>query len=295
MGVDLKKRIFICLSLFLPALCSASAANTYILRIIAEQADVRLNPDHSSEIIAKVPKGALVEASAKEDEWFSVTLPRDESGFTHQGYIHEGVVEMIIIREDQPATPPPPPPKETIQQPVYYQQPAAYPFSPSPNLFSGFVTKFGWMYKPDAGGIGDTWVVGFNYDIGLHRNFALGIELLPSYRSYSDLEMHVIPILGFINLKAGLNLGDFIKPLGFIWPYAGAGGGLEAAYTIVSLDDETFTDFSTSGAYHIFIGIQLKFGTLKLIGEYQWIRVSDPNIDPNYWQHFLLFGFRFGK
>lgn len=293
--MDLKIKNFVCLNLFFLVYCTASAADTYILRIIAEQADIRINPDHRSEIIAKVPKGSLVEAGAREGEWFFVTLPRDESGYTSQGFIHEDVVEMIITRKEQAAAPPPSPHKETIRQPVYSQQPAAYPFPSSPHLFSGFVTKFGWMYKPDAGGIGDTWVVGFNYDIGLHRNFAMGIELLPSYHSYSDLDMHVIPVLGFINLKAGLNLGDLTKLLGFISPYAGAGGGLEAAYTVVSLDGETFTDFSTRGAYHLFIGLQLKFGTLRLIGEYQWIRVSDPNIDPNYWRHFLLVGFRFGR
>ena len=292
----MSKKAFACFIIFCLTVCTAAAISQLKLRVISEHANVNLNPNQNSAILTSVPKGVLLEATYKAGEWYVVILPPDDRGYKRQGYIHTDTVEVIDGEEQiQAAPPPPPPPPVVVEQPQQYEPPMTQPGITSQKLFSGFVTKFGWLRSPDPGGIDKGWIVGLNYDIGLSRNFALGIELMPAYRSYSEIDMQIFPIMGFINLKAGINMGDLVRPLGFISPYAGVGAGLDAAYTLVSFEGESFTNFSTRAAYHIFMGLQLNLGALKLIGEYQWARVSDPHVDPNFWRHYLLFGFRFGR
>ena len=282
--------------LFFLIICVAVAANDLKLRVIAEQANVHLNPNFNSATLTTAPKGALLESTHKAGDWYVVILPPDDRGYKRQGFIHMDAVEVVEGEEEmQAAPPPPPPPPVEAEPPPQYSPPRETYYVTYEKLFSGFITKFGWMYRPDAGGFGQSWIAGLNLDIGLSRNIALGIELMPAFRSYSDPDIQIIPIMGFVNLKAGFSMGDLVRPLGFMTPYAGAGAGMDATYTIVDFEGETHTNFSTQMAYHIFLGLQLNLGALKLIGEYQWARVSDPNVDPNFWRHYLLFGFRFGR
>ena len=295
------KKSLVCFIVFTLTLSTGVASNALKLRVIVEQANVHLNPNLDSATLTSVPKGALLESTHKVGEWFIIILPPDDRGYTRQGYIHTDMVEVIDGEEEIPAAPPQPPPPPPTPPPVAVEQPRQYePPTESygvtyEKLFSGFVTKFGWLRSPDPGGMDKGWIVGLNYDIGLSRNFALGIEIMPAYRNYSEIDLQIFPIMGFVNLKAGFNMGDLVKPLGFMNPYAGVGAGLDAAYTRISFEGESFTNFSTLMAYHIFLGLQLKLGSIKLIGEYQWVRVSDPNVNPNFWRHYLLFGFRFGR
>lgn len=259
------------------------AADALKLRVIAEQANVHLKSNRDSDVLATVPNGAFLESIQREEGWYIVVLPADDKGFKHIGYIRSEEVEVVQGREE-------------------VQEDFSQDFSPSEphvggpkKLFSGFLIKFGWMRSPDAGGLAHSWVTGLNFDIGLGRHLALGIEIMPAYRNYSEIDLQVFPVLGFVNLKAGFNAGDLVRPLGFMSPYAGVGPGLEAAYNIAGLEGESFTQFSTHFAYHIFMGLQLNLGAVLLMGEYQWVRVSDPYVDPDFWRHYLLVGLRFRR
>ncbi|MCP2520876.1 SH3 domain-containing protein [Candidatus Aminicenantes bacterium AC-335-A11] len=90
------------------------------VRVIVDKANVRLKPSLNSQIISKVPLGAILESEGKFGEWYRVNLPPDEYGFVVSGYIHESVVEVVEeipkvpqIKEEKPSEVTPP-----IQEPV---------------------------------------------------------------------------------------------------------------------------------------------------------------------------------
>ncbi|MEA3420850.1 MAG: SH3 domain-containing protein, partial [Acidobacteriota bacterium] len=64
------------------------------LKVVTEQANVRLKPDIGSIIIYQLPQGTIVDSSEKEGEWYRVRLVQDE-GDTVSGYVHESLVIEI--------------------------------------------------------------------------------------------------------------------------------------------------------------------------------------------------------
>jgi hypothetical protein len=64
------------------------------LKVVADQANIRLEPDISSVIIRQVPKGTILTATEKRDEWFSVQLT-SKQGVVVSGYVHESLVSAI--------------------------------------------------------------------------------------------------------------------------------------------------------------------------------------------------------
>jgi hypothetical protein len=64
------------------------------LKVVAEQANIRLKPDISSIIIRQVPKGTILDSTGKENEWFRVFLPSNHEKSV-SGYVHESLVEPI--------------------------------------------------------------------------------------------------------------------------------------------------------------------------------------------------------
>jgi hypothetical protein len=70
------------------------------LRVVADQANIRLEPDISSIIIRQVPKGTILDATEKKEEWFAVQLT-SKQGAAVSGYVHESLVIAVE-----------PPPKE---------------------------------------------------------------------------------------------------------------------------------------------------------------------------------------
>jgi hypothetical protein len=65
------------------------------LRVITKKANVRLKPSLNSDILSRVPFGAILESEGKTGNWFRVNLPADKSGFVVSGYIHESTIEVI--------------------------------------------------------------------------------------------------------------------------------------------------------------------------------------------------------
>ncbi|MFQ6036996.1 MAG: hypothetical protein ACE5LV_00100 [Candidatus Aminicenantales bacterium] len=106
-----------------PSLASSAASPAIIkLKVVAEQANIRLKPDITSIIIRQVPKGTILESLEKRGEWYSVqvSLP-DEQPLA--GFVHESLVE--------PLEPPPVPEKPPAKEPETVP-PKKPPVSPPP-------------------------------------------------------------------------------------------------------------------------------------------------------------------
>ncbi len=80
--------------MLLPINDAASQDTVIKLKVVAEQANIRLEPDISSIIIRQVPQGTILNATEKKEGWFAVLLtPRE--GTTVSGYVHESLVILI--------------------------------------------------------------------------------------------------------------------------------------------------------------------------------------------------------
>ncbi|MBN2199276.1 MAG: SH3 domain-containing protein [Candidatus Aminicenantes bacterium] len=110
------------------------------IRVTAEVANLRLRPDIGSAIIRLIPRGTLLLSTAKEGDWYLVSVTT-ESGRTETGYVHESLVTLLSPegepepgREPQPAEPAGPPPKPPEQKPAPRE--TASSFFSRGNLFS---------------------------------------------------------------------------------------------------------------------------------------------------------------
>lgn len=68
------------------------------LKVVTEQANIRLKPAIGSIIIKQVPQGTTLESTRKEGEWYLIKLKTDEEDRV-SGYVHES---MVIILEGPP-------------------------------------------------------------------------------------------------------------------------------------------------------------------------------------------------
>ena len=68
------------------------------LKVVTEQANIRLKPSIGSIIIKQVPEGTILESTGQEGEWFLIQLTPDELEQV-SGYVHES---MVIIIEGPP-------------------------------------------------------------------------------------------------------------------------------------------------------------------------------------------------
>jgi len=68
------------------------------LKVVTEQANIRLKPSIGSIIIKQVPEGTILESTGQEGEWYLIKLTPDELEQV-SGYVHES---MVIIIEGPP-------------------------------------------------------------------------------------------------------------------------------------------------------------------------------------------------
>jgi len=81
--------------LFFSPINNAAGQDAVIkLKVVAEQANIRLEPDISSIIIRQVPQGTILNATEKREDWFAVLITPKE-GTTVSGYVHESLVILI--------------------------------------------------------------------------------------------------------------------------------------------------------------------------------------------------------
>ncbi|NIM89958.1 MAG: SH3 domain-containing protein [Candidatus Aminicenantes bacterium] len=85
---------FTCLIILL-LLPEVSQAEKLNVKIVVDNAIVRLKPDMGSMVIGTVPLGTILESEEQVDGWFRVSLPPDEKGYIVTGYIHSIAVEIV--------------------------------------------------------------------------------------------------------------------------------------------------------------------------------------------------------
>lgn len=78
----------------------ASPAEVNQVRIIKQNAVLRIKPKNSSVVIKKLPLGVLLNVADEQDEWLKIKLPPDEDGFVLTGYLHRSFTEKgSVIHE----------------------------------------------------------------------------------------------------------------------------------------------------------------------------------------------------
>jgi hypothetical protein len=250
-----------------------------VIRVVDEMALARLEPDPGSQVLRQFPMGALLEAKSRIGDWYEISFT-DDSGYTIVAYIQSGSVE--VIRKD--VAPPP-----EIQE-------EAIPMDTPPDadqkgrILSGFFLKLGVMNKEGGG-----WIGSLGYDFRLHKNITLGLEVMPSYTSFKDatveLDMKTVSAFTLANIKAGTSL-NFIK-MDFFKVYAGLGGGMALNFTRTTFEGYSSTLFKYNPALQILGGFEFDIGKVSLIFEYQKLRDLNPDVDPDEWVGYLIFGIRF--
>jgi len=88
----------------------------YVVRVKVDGANVRLQPDFWSEVIAVVSKGRVLSCIALVSGWYQVVLENEE-GSTVSGYIHQMQVEEMS-GEPEPEAAPVPKKPIPVQTPV---------------------------------------------------------------------------------------------------------------------------------------------------------------------------------
>ena len=73
---------------------AAGQEKTIELKVVADQANIRLEPDISSIIIRQVPKGTILNATEKKESWYAVQI-LSKQGVVVSGYVHESLVTAI--------------------------------------------------------------------------------------------------------------------------------------------------------------------------------------------------------
>jgi len=114
--------ISLSLLLFGSGLLQASPQNTSPrVKVVAEQANIRLRPSITSIIIYQAPQGSIFKLIAKEGEWYKIEF-QTETGETSQGFVHESLVVRLepkkrITSPAKKSSPPSPPPVPSTKEP----------------------------------------------------------------------------------------------------------------------------------------------------------------------------------
>lgn len=104
-GIKKKRFLFFLLLILLVFSGISSAANVKI-KIIVEKAKIHLKPDPNSPVLIQAARDVIFEVTEKVGQWYFVTLPPDEYGYTKAGYIHQDMAEEISPQATQSSPPP---------------------------------------------------------------------------------------------------------------------------------------------------------------------------------------------
>ncbi len=110
-----KIRIILILIVLLSSIPVIAQDNPSQIKVVTEQANIRLRPDIGSVIIRQVPKGTILESWEKTGAWYKVKL--EEGQRQVFGYVHESLVTLISPL-------PPEKVKDKIQPEIEEQEPA---------------------------------------------------------------------------------------------------------------------------------------------------------------------------
>jgi opacity protein-like surface antigen len=161
-------------------------------------------------------------------------------------------------------------------------------------LFSGCYAKFGLMTTPPAS-FGDKWLLDVGRDWGINPYLAVGGEIQPYYHHFSDsgFSDSTLGANIFANAKGGVHIGRFVKELDFLTPYIGFGLGGAFANSSSTLGTEKVSRTNFYFAWHLLFGVEVALKKMRLMLEFQTVKVSVPEISPDTGQHFIMIGIRF--
>ena len=72
----------------------------YQVRVIKQNAVLRITPKNGAVVIKKMPLGALLDVEDEIGDWLKISLPPDEDGFVLTGYLLRSFTEKgSIIHE----------------------------------------------------------------------------------------------------------------------------------------------------------------------------------------------------
>lgn len=262
MKKGLGKRTWLCfflVSVFvLPGFLQAQKQT---IKVVVENASIRIKPDAGSDIIASPPVGSVFEVEGKLEEWYEVKYKTD-LGVLVTGYIHEMYVEVEKPAEEVV------PPKEEVKvepvQPVIITEPT----KPKPSepairfsvrlggrysLMAGYNYNFSMTFYDEPLTITDKLDkaagIGVNLDLGIivmkYFELSAGVDVyskvmkgtygfgLPNIYIYDDIAYDDAPADAKRSMTV-INFGINFHPLpsGPIRPYIGGGG----SYIMAKMD-----------------------------------------------------------
>jgi hypothetical protein len=144
-------------------------------------------------------------------------------------------------------------------------------------LLSGSFLKYGFN---------DHWVGSFGFDYGIGRYVGIGLEFQPYVENVSEVNSTTIQMDIFVNLKLGFKIWFFTL-------YGGGGVGPDLSYSSSEIEGQSFSKLRTLLAYHGIAGVAVNIGKIAIVFEYQPIKLSDPNVDPDSWGQFFFVGLKF--
>jgi len=307
----------------------ALSAQTIVLRVKVQSANVRTEPDTNAAVVKQVKLGTLLEAKQKSGDWFEITVTND-LGVNLTAYIHVNVVDVVsgdpqgAAREElQPVRKP-----EPVRTPVREEAPPAErSYAPAitypggTKLMAAYGTANLSYNYPEAQEFDKyrTGLTGLAGGVGFETGGALGLEIdlmyLPKGVRYKgsdsgttfDIKAKMTQISVPILLKFNL-------PVPGVSPYILGGG--EIAYVLEAKYDYEFSSGGESEKgsedmkedvnkmdYGLVLGGGLGFplGGMKLIAEIRYHLgfanlVKDPEPgDPAVKSNMLLIlaGFKF--
>jgi hypothetical protein len=270
------------LIIFLFFLEEVSEGATVKIKVIVQNANIRLKPDTNSPVITTAPIGTILDSEGKEGKWYKVNLPPDRNGFVVSGYIHESIVEVsqeIIevpkkesLREEEkkvevkPPIVQEPPVKEEKAEPVRTR---ARSRREAPQ--KAFSPKFGLGLAFPTGDLSDLFSLGLganfcgSYLISSQPQFNLigGIEGFYFLRKsgYTDVSMSRLLVYGDCRFSQKINSFGF---------FAEGGAGL---YLDI-LDIETWWWYATSSEFNIGarVGGGITFGKFEIMAMYHIVK-----------------------
>jgi hypothetical protein len=75
----------------------AASAEFNQVRVIKDNAVLRIKPKNGTVIIKKLPLGALLDVEEELDDWLKIKLPPDKDGFVLIGYLNRSFTEKASI------------------------------------------------------------------------------------------------------------------------------------------------------------------------------------------------------
>ncbi len=270
-------------------LCSAQTPRQ--VRILLDNASIRARPEVDAEVLDTAAKGTLFDVIEKAGPWYTIKVGEDETGKAVYGYIHESMAEPSgeILpeppdREEPRPTPqpqfvppPPPPAVQTPSPPPREVKDAQVKVRSRDKLLSGSFLKYGFN---------DHWAASFGFDFGIGRYIGVGLEFQPYVENVSEVSSTAIQMDIFVNLKLGFKIWFFTL-------YGGGGVGSDLSYSSSEIEGQSFSKFRAMLAYHGIAGVAVNIGRIAIVFEYQPIRVSDPDLDPDSWGQFFFVGLKF--